>query len=85
MVTRVHRNGTSMYLCELCGFGYPTVEVAEHCEQHCNEDGFTSLKIRKKAVYEPRIHVIPVALRHDAPSIAASNFTPKSLRSLTLA
>jgi len=85
LVIRFHRNGTTMYLCELCGFGYQTIDTAEHCELHCDEDGFSSPKIRKKAVYEPRILVMPVAPRRQTPNLVTSDFGPKTLRSLTLA
>ena len=76
MVTRTYQNGTTMYLCEFCGFGYRTIETAEHCEQHCDGDGFTSPKIRRKAVYEPKIHVIPVAARRQTPNLTTPNFSP---------
>ena len=79
MVTRIQRNSTTMYLCEFCGFGYSTIEIAEHCEQHCDRDGFTSSKIRKKAVYEPRIHVIPVATRQQTHSLTSPSSGPKTL------
>jgi hypothetical protein len=78
MVTRIQRNDTAVYLCEFCGFGYRTVENAERCEQHCGIDGFTSREIRRKAVFEPRIHVIPVASTRNH-SLASTSSKAKML------
>jgi hypothetical protein len=80
MVTRIQRNDTAMYLCEFCGFGYRTIENAERCEQHCGIDGFTSPEIRRKAVFEPRIHVVPLAPNHND-SLTSSSSKAKTLQS----
>jgi rubredoxin len=53
-------DGTRLFLCEICGYGYEDIETAEACESHCGTRGFASAEIRRKAVHIPRIQVIPV-------------------------
>jgi rubredoxin len=53
-------DGTRLFLCEFCGYGYEDVETAEACESHCGTRGFASAEIRRKAVHIPGIQVIPV-------------------------
>jgi hypothetical protein len=43
----------TLFLCEICGFGYLDRQTAEQCEDWCRETGTCSLEINKKAVYFP--------------------------------
>jgi hypothetical protein len=53
-------DGTRLFLCEFCGYGYEDIVTAEACELYCGKRGFASGEIRRKAVHIPRIQVIPV-------------------------
>ncbi|HUK50365.1 MAG TPA: hypothetical protein VLV18_04965 [Terriglobales bacterium] len=48
----------SVYLCELCGFGYMDLETAERCEQYCYTHAISSPKLTQKAVRKPTIQVL---------------------------
>jgi len=50
-----------IYVCELCGFGYTDVEVAESCEEFCGTHGGYAVNITARAVFRPRIHVVSVS------------------------
>ena len=53
-------DGTRLFLCEFCGYGYEDIETAEACELHCGTRGFASAETRRRAVHIPKIQVIPV-------------------------
>lgn len=61
MVNELKRKGETIFLCELCGFGYRDLETAERCEQYCYTHSSCSPKITQKAVYKPRSQVLSVA------------------------
>ena len=48
----------SVYLCELCGFGYVDLETAERCEQYCYTHATSSTKLVQKAVRKPSVQVL---------------------------
>jgi len=60
MVNELMRKGETIYLCELCGFGYKDLNTAEQCEQYCDTHGSCSLEITRKAAYKPSVRVMPV-------------------------
>ncbi len=62
MVDELKRKNETVYLCELCGFGYGDLDTAEKCEQYCDTHGSCSLQITQKAIYKPAIRVMSVAL-----------------------
>lgn len=60
---QLQHDGSKLFLCEFCGFGYEDIETAENCEQQCGTRGFGSMQIRRKAVHIPKIQVIPLGQR----------------------
>jgi hypothetical protein len=62
MVDELKRKNETVYLCELCGFGYSDLDTAEKCEQYCDTHGSCSLQITQKAIYKPAVRVMSVAL-----------------------
>lgn len=48
-------------MCEVCGSGYRNLDTAEHCEQYCSLEMQSSPTIRQKAIYQPRVEIIPTA------------------------
>jgi hypothetical protein len=61
MVDKLQKKGEIWYICELCGFGYRSVETAERCEEYCDLHGSCSPEIHKQAVSKPTVRVIPLA------------------------
>jgi hypothetical protein len=59
VVRELKRMSETIFLCELCGFGYRDLETAERCEQYCYTHEHTSVLLVQKAVYKPRGRVIP--------------------------
>ncbi len=53
MVTEKILDGKTLYLCDICGFGYIDAETARDCENWCRKTGTCSLEITKKAVLIP--------------------------------
>ncbi len=68
VVSKIQRNGLTVYLCEVSGFGYRNLGTAEHCEEYCDTEGYASSEITRRAIYTPRVQVLPIArkraLRH---------------------
>ena len=64
MVNKLSFNRAAVYLCEVCGSGYRSLDTAEHCEQHCSLEMESSPIIRQKAIYEPNVEIIPVSSSH---------------------
>jgi len=46
-------HGRTLFLCDVCGFGYLDVETARKCENWCRKTGTCSIEITEKAVYFP--------------------------------
>jgi hypothetical protein len=57
---KTRHGGTTLFVCEFCGSGYRDISLAEDCEQHCGTLGFASAEIRRKAVYVPKIEIMPL-------------------------
>ncbi len=49
----VHHKGKKVYLCEVCGFGYDSPEIALGCENFCKTHNSCSFEITRKAVFKP--------------------------------
>ncbi len=47
------REGGTVFLCEICGFGYDKTETAAACESFCEKHNSCSVEITRKAVYSP--------------------------------
>jgi hypothetical protein len=62
MVDRVQRKGNTVYLCELCGYGYRSLEMAEECEEYCDTHESYSLDIHKHATFKPTVSVMSLAV-----------------------
>jgi len=61
LVNEKTRSGVvALFVCEFCGSGYREIELAEDCEQHCGTLGFASAEIRQKAVYVPKVEIMPL-------------------------
>ena len=50
MVTRETTQHKALFICESCGFAYPTQELAKRCEAYCREYRSCSLEITQHAV-----------------------------------
>jgi len=50
MVKEMRKNGKTLYICEECGFAYKEKELAEKCQQWCEEHNSCNLEITKYAV-----------------------------------
>jgi predicted subunit of tRNA(5-methylaminomethyl-2-thiouridylate) methyltransferase len=61
MVDKLQKKTEIMYICELCGFGYRSLETAELCEEYCDIHGSYSPEIHKKAISKPTLRMIPLA------------------------
>jgi len=61
MVDKLRKRGEVVYTCELCGFGYRTLETAEQCEEHCDLNGSYSPEIHKLAISKPNVSLVPMA------------------------
>jgi hypothetical protein len=58
MVSEKYTRKGTIYICELCGFGYSEMETAERCEQYCYSHNKSSDKLTRTAIYKPRIAVL---------------------------
>ncbi|GIW68966.1 MAG: hypothetical protein KatS3mg100_460 [Candidatus Parcubacteria bacterium] len=49
-------SGETRYQCEVCGYHYPTAELAERCEAWCREHHSCNLEIIREGVppHEPK-------------------------------
>ncbi len=56
MVKEIIIENKKIFICEKCGLGYLTIELAEECEAYCSKNHACSLKIIKNAVYFPKAH-----------------------------
>ena len=65
VVTELKFEKGTVYVCEICGYGYQSISIAERCEQHCDTRMRPSRRIRQKAVYQPPVEVLPTILVHD--------------------
>ena len=54
MVTEQSYEGTSIFVCAVCGLGYVDILLTYACEQYFRQYGESSTDIVKKAVYNPR-------------------------------
>lgn len=61
MVNEFEFSRSTVYLCEVCGYGYRNLETAEHCEQHCAIEMQGSATIRQRAIYQPKVEIVPIA------------------------
>jgi len=61
MVDELRKKGGIVYICELCGFGYRTLDTAEQCEEHCDLHGSYSPEIHKLAISKPKVFLVPLA------------------------
>jgi len=53
MVKEKKIDDRTVYMCEICGFGYADRETASECEEWCRKTGTCSLEITGKAVHIP--------------------------------
>ena len=58
---RQSRHGL-IYVCELCGFGYSYLDVAEDCEEFCESHGSFAMNITSRAVFKPRVRVVSTGI-----------------------
>ncbi len=49
----IQHKARTVYLCEVCGFGYGEAEIATSCENFCKTHNSCSFEITKKAVFKP--------------------------------
>ncbi|HUK49675.1 MAG TPA: hypothetical protein VLV18_01470 [Terriglobales bacterium] len=47
-----------IYVCELCGFGYEYLNLAEDCEEFCESHGGSAVNITSRAIFKPRVRVV---------------------------
>ena len=60
MVDKIQRKGKIVYLCELCGYGYKSLETAEECEEYCDTHKSYSQNIHGCAVAKPTVRFMPI-------------------------
>jgi hypothetical protein len=53
MVKVSEHGGRRFHVCEECGLGYETSELAQECEEYCSANSSCSLEITRHAVYVP--------------------------------
>lgn len=56
MVSPKEHEGETIFICDLCGFGYKDRDTAESCEEYCAEYNSCSIEITRSAVYFPKLH-----------------------------
>jgi rubrerythrin len=54
LVLKISYLQRTVYLCEICGFGYADDTTANSCEIYCRAHKSCSLQITKKAVLRPQ-------------------------------
>lgn len=52
MVKKTLKDGSEIFLCEVCGLGYLEADTAQKCEDWCSTKNSCNLEITKKAVYQ---------------------------------
>jgi len=50
MVTKLHKDSGTFYVCDACGFAYKENEMAEKCQSWCEEHHSCNLEITQHAV-----------------------------------
>lgn len=50
MVKELHKEGSTFYVCDVCGFAYREKEWAEKCQACCEEHQSCNLEIAEHAV-----------------------------------
>ena len=53
MVKKSKYQGKEIYLCDACGFGYRTKDLARKCEDYCKNQKACSFEITQHAVFTP--------------------------------
>lgn len=51
MVREIKKEGRRIFICEECGLGYLSEELAKRCEDYCLKNRACSIEITKNAVY----------------------------------
>jgi len=55
LVSELRKANRTIYICEICEFGFAEEETAELCEQLCYSAG--TCRVQQKAVHKPRIKI----------------------------
>ena len=50
MVTELHKEGETLYVCDACGFTYKEKELAERCQSWCEQHHSCNIEITRYAV-----------------------------------
>ena len=50
MVTELHKEGETFYVCDACGFAYKEKELAEKCQSWCEQHQSCNLEITQHAI-----------------------------------
>lgn len=58
MVNELERRVGTVFQCEICGYGYQDLDMAERCEEYCDTHGSYSVEITKGAIYKPNVRVL---------------------------
>ena len=53
MVKEKKTDNQTLFICEACGLGYKTKDLAQKCEEWCRKTGSCNVEITNKAVYFP--------------------------------
>jgi hypothetical protein len=62
MVSEKTTKKGTIYLCEICGFGYADVDTAERCEQYCSSHNKSSPMLTGRAIYKPKVPTHGIAV-----------------------
>jgi hypothetical protein len=55
LVSELRKGLRTIYVCEICEFGFADEETAELCEIFCYSRG--TCKVQQKAVHRPRVKI----------------------------
>jgi len=53
MVKTLKKDEKTIFICEVCGFGYEDKDTASECEEYCSTNNMCSIEITKKAIHYP--------------------------------
>jgi hypothetical protein len=55
LVSELRRGLRTVYVCEICDFGFADEETAELCEILCYSKG--TCKVQQKAIHKPKVKI----------------------------
>jgi hypothetical protein len=53
LVSTIEESGRTVFLCDVCGVGYPDEATAQECQNWCEKHSSCNLAITRKAIHRP--------------------------------